>query len=333
MSANSFSPTTVAALRLADRRLRSADRGDHHYRYAVCRNTLSTISHVDSFYIAFYRGDHEMVFPYLFEGNEFQSPDVGTFGPRGLSHWIRVSRRTYRPQQDHGALLGHGLPFGDVEKVTADSIVCPLFDPVGGEVVGLMSVGSSVPDIYTDEVTAAAEWLGRALMHSAARDDQDAGSLDLYTLYPELDSSRVRGEADLFLQVATRIEEVQAAVRDLAVQCRAKGQRDLAEAAEDTTDLCERLQVEIADLFRRDPPQEQVDPLDVLTERETEVARLIAAEHPSNAELAQRLHISEKTVKTHVSNILRKLGVTQRSAIGFVMQPSGHAGSLFDRTI
>ncbi|MBZ0298452.1 MAG: response regulator transcription factor [Anaerolineae bacterium] len=49
-----------------------------------------------------------------------------------------------------------------------------------------------------------------------------------------------------------------------------------------------------------------------LTERETEVLRLIGLGN-SNKEIAQALVIGEKTVKTHVSNILAKLGVSSRT--------------------
>jgi two-component system, NarL family, response regulator LiaR len=54
------------------------------------------------------------------------------------------------------------------------------------------------------------------------------------------------------------------------------------------------------------------DSPETLTERETEVLRLLARGR-SNKEIAYDLTIGEKTVKTHVSNILSKLGVPSRT--------------------
>lgn len=55
-----------------------------------------------------------------------------------------------------------------------------------------------------------------------------------------------------------------------------------------------------------------VESPETLTERETEVLRLIS-KGLSNKEIGRTLHIGEKTVKTHVSNVLGKLGVSSRT--------------------
>jgi DNA-binding NarL/FixJ family response regulator len=51
---------------------------------------------------------------------------------------------------------------------------------------------------------------------------------------------------------------------------------------------------------------------DKLTERELDVLRLMA-KGINNSEIAIRLHLSEGTVRNHVSAILEKLGVSDRT--------------------
>jgi DNA-binding NarL/FixJ family response regulator len=57
--------------------------------------------------------------------------------------------------------------------------------------------------------------------------------------------------------------------------------------------------------------------LDALTSREREVLAELAHGR-SNREIARALHVSEKTVKTHVSSVLAKLGVQDRTQAALV---------------
>jgi len=72
-------------------------------------------------------------------------------------------------------------------------------------------------------------------------------------------------------------------------------------------EIAKKLMAEVATREEKTEP----DP-DELTQRELDVLRLIA-QGLSNQEIAQALTISEKTVKTHVSNILSKLRVDDRT--------------------
>jgi NarL family two-component system response regulator LiaR len=65
--------------------------------------------------------------------------------------------------------------------------------------------------------------------------------------------------------------------------------------------------------------------LETLSQREREVLALMA-EGMSNQKIGVRLGISEKTVKTHVSNVLSKLGVSDRTQAAVYAWKSGLKG-------
>jgi NarL family two-component system response regulator LiaR len=92
------------------------------------------------------------------------------------------------------------------------------------------------------------------------------------------------------------LKDTQADALCLAIKAAAAGQVQLTPRA------AERLMQAVS---APESPEE-------LTERETEVLRLLA-QGQSNKQIARNLQIGEKTVKTHVSNILSKLGVQSRT--------------------
>jgi DNA-binding NarL/FixJ family response regulator len=63
--------------------------------------------------------------------------------------------------------------------------------------------------------------------------------------------------------------------------------------------------------FTRIPRPVPPNELDGVTAREQEILRLIAS-GLSNAEIGERLYLSETTVETHVTHILQKLGLRDR---------------------
>jgi DNA-binding NarL/FixJ family response regulator len=67
--------------------------------------------------------------------------------------------------------------------------------------------------------------------------------------------------------------------------------------------------------FARPEPEPPARATDALTEREREVLELLVEGVTSNRELAQRLFVSENTVKYHLRNILDKLHVQNRAQV------------------
>lgn len=106
------------------------------------------------------------------------------------------------------------------------------------------------------------------------------------------------------------LKDTQADELRTAIKAAAAGQVQLSPAA------AARLMREV-----RTPEPAAAQPL---TERETDVLKLLAR-GKANKEIALELIIGEKTVKTHVSNILLKLGVQSRTQAALYAAQNGLA--------
>jgi DNA-binding CsgD family transcriptional regulator len=67
--------------------------------------------------------------------------------------------------------------------------------------------------------------------------------------------------------------------------------------------------------------------VETLTEREREVARLVV-DRRTNAEIAEALFLSPKTIETHMRNMFRKLDVSSRADVARAVEQAEHAAHM-----
>jgi DNA-binding CsgD family transcriptional regulator len=316
MSEFVFSATTAAILRDADRKIRARVGGSHHALYSYWRVTMAKICPVDSFYVGFYKENRTIVFPYNFDGHEYVYPDVHTYGEHTLATYILTRKRPYRYADDQGELLHRGVSYGDATTLSADTVTVPVFQD--GEVVGLASIQTYAAGTYNDEHVRAFEWTARSIATVLAREHED-----------DVNRNRLGGALERSPETPTTIAEmidtIATRLRSLKNGIDAVREVMPAEAAEAESRIirlereCEEIQTEVMEMLTR-PAVDGNDLLRKLTHREREIA-LLMAEGMSNTEIGGQLHITELTVKTHVSRILAKFGVRQRSAVAAKLRP------------
>lgn len=83
----------------------------------------------------------------------------------------------------------------------------------------------------------------------------------------------------------------------------------------------------LASLLRQRRSTEETSMIEPLTEREKEILDLVRA-GASNIDIAHRLHIGETTVRTHISHLLRKMGLKNRSELMMHLLQEKQAKSL-----
>lgn len=101
--------------------------------------------------------------------------------------------------------------------------------------------------------------------------------------------------------------------RNLAAMRRQLGEEAFTKAWAEGSSMTMDALLEAAPKAKAEPPAKP-DPEQTLTRREFEVATLIS-QSKSNAEIAEKLVVSKRTVETHIANILSKLNFTSRGQI------------------
>jgi DNA-binding CsgD family transcriptional regulator len=316
MSEFVFSAATTAILRDADRKIRARLGGSHHALYDYWRVTMCKICPVDSFYVGFYQENRTIVFPYNFDGHEYVSPDLHTYGENSLATYILTEKRPYRFADDRGALVSRGVAYGDETRLTADSVAVPIVQ--NGRVTGLASIQTYRPDTYRDEHVRAFEWTARSIATVLTREREDDVNRERLGSAPEDGLEAPTTIAEMIDAISTRLRSLSHGI-DAVREAVPADATDATARIEDLRRECEQIQTEVMDLLTR-PAVDGNDLLRKLTQREKEIASLIA-EGLSNTGIARRLHITELTVKTHVSRILAKFGVKQRSAVAAKLRP------------
>ena len=312
-----LSPEVAEVLGNAARTLRYVARGDHLKLYSQWLVTMGTIAPVDSLYVAFFRADRLLVVAYMYDEKEHEPSGFQMYGSAGLAAWIKTNARPYLYSMDSGFLLNMGHNFGDETRLSGDAIAIPLFETLrdGRAVVGLASMQTYRKQAYTEEAVRAFEWLAESVMTALIREREDQIVLS------GAGASRTSGPLsilDVIEDVADKLRRLRGAIGYLIEApppSRAELQRELGEVYE----MCEAAHSETIELLMV-PSTEGRDLLAMLTPREREIA-LLMSEGLSNDAIAERLVISERTVRTHVTHILKKFGVRQRAAVVAKLRP------------
>jgi len=315
-----FAPEVADVLANAARTLRYVAPGDHRKLYSQWRVTMGTIAPLDSFYVAFFRADRVLVVPYIYDEKECEPSGFQMYGPDGLGAWIRKNAKPYLYGKDNGYLLNMGHAFGDETRLSGDAIAIPLFETLrdGQVVVGLASMQSYRKKVYTEETVRAFEWLAQCVMTALIREREDLASETTLSGARGLGPSTLISSLDIIEEVSYKLGRLRGAIGNL-IEAAPSNRGELLGELTKLYEMCEAAQSETTELLMA-PAAEGRSLLTLLTPREQQIALLIS-ENLNNDAIAERLFISEATVRTHVTHILKKFGVRQRSAVAAKLRP------------
>lgn len=288
----------------------------HHALYQLARMTAEKIAPMDSFYVGFFCPGQMIVFPYNYDVQEYDDPEAYPYAADGLASWALNQRRRYLYQDDDGERMYRGHTFGDTERLSADCLLVPIFEGgrANARVTGVMSMLSYESGVYGEPAAVALSWVAQGLAVAIEREEQDvARRRNLEGMGGWSPDSPPDTVIDRALEKLASIRRRAQSLHDLVPA----GASDLALAVEALCEECQSSQTEIVELLYGSGVASP-NPLHRLTQQETKlVERLIEGFNQtrrgySTRELAAKMVLSEGTVKVHIRNTMRKLGVATR---------------------
>lgn len=304
---------TAIILREAYHKIESLYRGDHYGMYDYVRAVAGKITTVDSFYVGFLHGTNRVRYPYGYDFGRYDDPATHIFGPNGQTAWLLKQRQTYRFAYDNGAVLHAGIPTGDLSRTSEDAVTVPIFRPAKegrDQLFGMLSMHSYTPKSYDDNAVRAFEWLCSLVERVLTREDEDKDAL---RRLPAGDESPNLLTSD---HVMEYIGQRVAALREIAIE--AMGEPDVADTSAQghlrrLIRASEEMQSELMEMMLATDEAPELRFV-TLTKAQQGVAVLLA-DGLDNDQLVAELGISLNTVKTHLSAILKKYGMTNRAQV------------------
>ena len=316
-------------LRNANRYLRTIDTLESRYSvFSLWRTTMSKICNVDAFYVGFLGENNTIYFPYTYDGDEYADAGAMEYGSDGLCAWLIKNKRPYLYSHDNGWLLNKGQNFGDVTRISQDSVVVPLFHQrdTDRRVMGMASIQSYTPHVYRAAEVTAFQWLANQISLHIARAREDTLVIEELGL-TDADGVAVKeiyvGRAWKFTERLRMFYRRVQTARQYAIAEGPTISRELVDLLADLEKLSEQAQTDWIDLVSESilEPKHQSDQeryWKQLTHREQEVVRL-TMEGLNNKDIAARMGVDLTTVKSHLTNTFRKLKIKQRSELSYIL--------------
>lgn len=286
---------------------------DAHELYDCWRAAMGKICTVDSFYVGYFHEDHTIAFPYTFDGATYVRPDRHTYARNGVAAWILAHQRPYVYAVDNGLRLNRGTAFGDTGRPSKDAVTVPVYEKGdrSATIVGVASMLSYRPGSYAEEHVRAFEWTAMVVAAAMGRSREDVFGLRALAETAGIPLPGTGPVTEVVDRAILQLSELERRIEPLTSETPLP-YLERRRLAREAREYCKRAQTETMQFLSR--PSFDVEALlRKLTKREREIAFMLG--DLSNKEIAQRLFLTEATVKKHVSHILGKFGVRQRAAV------------------